>query len=342
MTSDRRIYRRPYFFEIFTIVNLAIIVVLIAHPMVLTTIPRTFLSFIGTFGAYTLGGIAVRAIIAAVRKELPAYLRKIRTAGWISDTARLVLFGAAMVHTYFWIKLMVPLLHARLYDQELWNLDQAMFAGFSPNILFLSIFSSPRVLHAIDWSYANIFFASMTVAFVFFLSAPSRRLRVAFMTGNTYLWIIGAWLYLLIPSLGPAYRFPDVWIPLAASLDITQNFQALLMKNYRQVLLLPSGKATDVGIMFGIGAFPSLHVAFQAYAFLWMRRLWIYGQIVFGVFAFVILIGSVVTGWHYLIDGIAGIALAVACYWAGSRAWRIPEWLRLWHVVNSAGSARVR
>ena len=28
-----------------------------------------------------------------------------------------------------------------------------------------------------------------------------------------------------------------------------------------------------------------------------------------------ILIGSVVTGWHYLIDGLAGIALASLCYW---------------------------
>lgn len=342
MTTDRRIYQRLYFFEIFTIVNLAIVVVLVANPLVLTTIPRTFISFIGTFGGYTLVGIAVRAIIAAVRRELPAYLRKIRTAGWITDTARLVLFGAAMVHTYFWIKLTVPLLHPRLYDQELWNLDQAMFAGFSPNILFVSIFSSPKVLQAIDWSYANIFFASMTLAFVFFLSAPSRRLRVAFMTGNTHMWIIGAWLYLLIPSLGPAYRFPDVWIPLAASLGITQNFQALLMKNYRQVLLLPSGHAKDVLLMFGIGAFPSLHVAFQTYAFLWMRKLWIYGQIVFGVFAFVILIGSVVTGWHYLIDGIAGIALAAFSYWAGTRGWRIPEWLRLWDAVNSTRSTRVR
>jgi len=336
MTSQRRVHRRPYFFEVFTIVNLAIIAVVVAHPMVLTTIPNTFSSLFVTFGAYTVGGVVVRAVVAAVRKELPAYLRTIRTAGWITDTIRLIFFSAAMTHTYFWIKLMVPLLNPRLYDQALWDLDQAMFLGFSPNILLLSVFSAPSVLHAIDWSYANIFFVSLTVAFVFFLSAPSRRLRIAFAAGNTYMWIIGAWLYLLIPSVGPAYRFPDVWMPLAASLEVTQNFQALLMKNYRQVLLMPSGHSKNVVIMFGIGAFPSLHVAFQTYAFLWMRRQWIYGQIVFGVFLFAILVGSVVTGWHYLIDGIAGIALAAGCYWGASRAWRIPDWLRLWRLVNSA------
>ncbi len=330
MTSDRRVYPRPYFFEVFTVINLAIIVLLVSHPLILTTIPQTFASFIPTLGGYALIGVVIRGIIAAIRRELPEYLRKIRTGGWISDTIRLVFFGSLMVHTYFWIKLVIPVIHPRLYDQELWDLDQALFFGYSPNILFLNVFSAPTVLHVIDWAYARIFFVSMTVAFVFFLSAPNRRLRVAFSTGNTFMWIIGAWLYMLVPSLGPAFRFPDVWIPLASTLEITQNFQALLMRNYRNVQ-----QAKEFSLMFGIAAFPSLHVAFQTFAFLWMRRLWIYGQIVFGVFAFVILIGSVVTGWHYLIDGIAGIVLAVSCYWIASRTWRIPEWLRLWRAVNA-------
>jgi membrane-associated phospholipid phosphatase len=33
----------------------------------------------------------------------------------------------------------------------------------------------------------------------------------------------------------------------------------------------------------------------------------------------VMLFGSVVTGFHYLIDGYAGIALAVLAWWAGNR-----------------------
>ena len=49
-------------------------------------------------------------------------------------------------------------------------------------------------------------------------------------------------------------------------------------------------------------------------AFLWMRRMWRGGEVIFGVFVVVILIGSLVTGWHYLIDGIAGMALAWLCH----------------------------
>ncbi|HUO85206.1 MAG TPA: phosphatase PAP2 family protein, partial [Thermoanaerobaculia bacterium] len=37
----------------------------------------------------------------------------------------------------------------------------------------------------------------------------------------------------------------------------------------------------------------------------------------------VMLIGSVITGYHYLIDGWAGIALAAGCWWAATRvSWR--------------------
>ncbi len=329
---DRQIRLRPYFFEIFSIVNFLIIfgVVAPANPIVLTSIPVTFEAFIPQLLLFGLVGVAVRAVIARFRGELRAYWRIIRSPGWLIDSARIVVFGALMVHTYFWIKLVVPLLHPVLFDQFLWNLDRAVFAGYSPNVLFLNVFSQPVVLQSIDWAYARIFFVSMSVAFMFFLSAPSRRLRAAFSNGNTLLWIVGAWLYLAIPSLGPAFRFPDVWLPFVYGLDMTQHFQAMLIRNYQAVLRLPvGGSLRDVQLMFGVAAFPSLHVAFQTFVFLWMRRLWVYGEIVFGIFTLVILIGSVVTGWHYLVDGIAGMLMALVCYLAGATMCRMREWLRL-------------
>ena len=336
MLAARRIVRRLYFFEAFTLANFILIFILTVrgHPFALNSLPTTFRSFIPTLLGYTLAGVVIRCIAAAVRGELKEYLRHIRKVGWLVDTLRLVVFGALMVHTYFCIKLVVPLMRPDLLDQELWNLDQAMLFGFSPNILFLEVFSQPAAMRVIDWSYARIFFASMTVAFVFFLSSPSRRIRVAFSTGNSVMWLIGSWLYMLVPSLGPAFRFPEVWLPFEQGLPLTQHFQAMLMANYREVLRMPQGTAKDVQLMFGIGAFPSLHVGFQTYAFLWMRRLWIYGQIVFGVFAVLILIGSVVTGWHYLIDGLAGIVLAAGSYVVAARLWKVREWRRLRAAVR--------
>jgi membrane-associated phospholipid phosphatase len=65
-------------------------------------------------------------------------------------------------------------------------------------------------------------------------------------------------------------------------------------------------------VIAGIAAFPSLHVAVPALfvcAFPRWRFVWI-------PFTAVTLIGSILLGWHYLIDGYAGVALA----WA---SWRV-------------------
>lgn len=331
--ASRRATPRLYPFEIFTLVNFVIIWAIVSRSgnAVLVTVPETFTSFVPTLTGYLLAGCVLRGAIAAWRGTLRQYLAKIRTAGWITDAIRLVLGGSLMVHTYFWIKLMAPIAHPRLFDRELWELDRVLMFGLSPNIFFVSLFSQKPVLAFIDWSYAKIFFASMTIAFMYFLSEPSRRLRIAFMWGSSLLWIFGAWLYMAVPSLGPAFRFPDVWFAYSDGLKVTQHFQAVLMRNFHNMVKLTSGQQADVQLMFGVAAFPSLHVAFQTFAFLWMRRLWVYGQVVFGVFLLAIFIGSIVTGWHYMVDGIGGAALAALAYYGAVRMYRLRRWRRLHH-----------
>ncbi len=282
---------------------------------IIGAVPRSFRDFAPALIGYTAIGVILRGVVAAYRRELPAYLRVVRSAGWLTDTLRLIVSGTLLMHVYFWIKLLVPLLNRRMFDQDLWDLEQRVLGGFSPNILFIEMFSQPATLRVIDWSYANIFFASTLIAMAYFLSEPSRRIRVAFANGYALMWIAGAWLYMLVPSVGPAYRFPDIWMPYGDSLQMTQRFQALLMRNYRNVLTAASGETRGgTSIVLGIGAFPSLHVAAQMYVFLWMRRLWTSGEVLFGIFVVVIFLGSMITGWHYFIDGVAGAALALGCY----------------------------
>ena len=296
--------KRPYFFEVFTAVNFILIQVLlwrITHAP-LAMLPRMAAILLPVFVIQTLIGVAIR--IAIDRQKRRQY-----DVQWLIDTARITIFSVLSVHTYGWIKLSIPLLHASLFDQDLWNLDQAMFFGHSPNILFLDIFSTPATLRFFDWTYANVFIASINIASIFFLSDVDRRIRIGFMNSNTLMWIVGAWLYVLVPSLGPAYRFPSVWLPLSAMLTNTQQLQRLLMTNYQHVL-----HNQAVNIFFGVAAFPSLHVAFEFLVWLWMRRVWRLGAIVFAIFTVIVFLGSVVTGWHYLIDSIAGLVLAALCY----------------------------
>ena len=308
--------RRPYFFELFVVANLAL-VALLAHaslPIVGSPVGH-LLNFSVALAGQAVVGIVIRAAVALVRRDR-TYLKEIRSIGWIVETLRMVVAGALVVLTYGWIKLVVPIYHPRLFDQELWDLDRVLFFGMAPTTFFLDVFGPEWFLRAVDWAYANIFFASAVVAYAFFLSHPDRKLRVGFANGNAVLWISAAWLYLLVPSVGPAFRFPDIWFAHSETLRTTQVMQAILMRNYQNVIRLASGTAIDepVRIVFGVAAFPSMHVAFQTYVFLWMRRLWRPGQVLFGIFVFAIFLGSMITGWHYLVDSLAGLLMAYLCY----------------------------
>jgi hypothetical protein len=328
---NHRAVQRPYFFEPFILINFAIIVFLLRRitDAPLRTLPRFLPSMAAAFALQAAAGVGIRAVVAWRSGTIRQYAGILRSTDWLIDTARIVFFTALSIHTYSWIKLSMPLLHPRLFDQELWNIDRAIFFGYSPNIFFLDLFSNRAILRFFDFCYGNVFVASISLAGVYFASAPSRRLRVAFMDSNTLMWIVGAWLYMWIPSLGPAYRFPDVWLPLASVLGHTQDMQRILMVNYQAVLRYLRGEAAPVNVLYGIAAFPSLHVGFETLLLLWMRRLWRPGALLFAIFFVIIFLGSIITGWHYFIDSIAGLALGWICYAAAARGHHIDRWLAI-------------
>lgn len=326
--------KRPYFVEVFALANL------IAAALV--TGPRAFVPSWGWLFTMAVvlvlqaaAGIAVRLVIDLVRRRR-GYLRRIRRRAWILETVRIVAAMAVVSFTYGWIKQIIPAMHPRLVDQELWNIDQALFFGLAPTLFLLDLLGNHLFLLVIDWSYAFIFYASTVVAGAYFFSEPASRIRLAFTNGNALLWLGGGWLYHLAPSLGPAYRFPEIWLAFDDALLRTQQLQALLMSNYQNAVRALRGEPhAPLNMVLSIAAFPSLHVAFQTYVFFWMRKLWTSGEVLFGVFAAAIFLGSMITGWHYLIDGLAGLAMAWACWWIFWRRARMSRFRRLfehpWH-----------
>lgn len=80
------------------------------------------------------------------------------------------------------------------------------------------------------------------------------------------------------------------------------------------------------------GAMPSLHAAAPAWVALWARRKWLrrFSLIYAGMMAFF----ALYLGHHYLVDVVAGVALAVAVYWmlehtrVGLVFIRVNAWLR--------------
>jgi hypothetical protein len=305
--------RRPYVFELLLLPNLAW-VFWTARGSAVATLRESFVDAGGVVVAAAIVGVVIRLLVAWRRGHTRRLVRIISSRPWLTDTLRIFIGMSLLTETYGWIKLLVPIVHRRLFDRQLFDLDQKLFFGMSPSIFFLQLFSQPAFLHFIDAAYAYFFIGGMVIAFAFFFSIPGRRVRMTFMTSSTVMWLVGAWLYVLIPSLGPAYRFPDIWFAYSADLARTQATQVLLMRNYNAVIRTAAGGEGKVLLAFGIAAFPSLHVATQTLIAIWMGKAWRPGAAIFAAAAFFVFIGSMITGWHYLIDGIAGAALAFGSY----------------------------
>jgi hypothetical protein len=306
--------RRPYVFELVLFANF-VWVFSLSRENAMATMRESIVNA-GLNPLYaTLLGVGVRFLFAAVRGHGRRYLRIVTSPRWLIDTARLIVGMVFLAECYGWVKLLVPVMHPVLYDSALYRIDQTLCFGISPSIFFLQLFSNHAFLKFIDQAYANFFIGGMMFAIAFFFSMPKSRVRIAFVTSSVVMWMTGAWLYMLIPSLGPAYRFPDIWFPFAKDLPRTQWSQAMLMRNYQAVIRLAhGGPPANILLSYGIAAFPSLHVATQTQIAIWMGRWWRPGAIIFALAAFFVFLGSMITGWHYLVDGIAGAGLAVASY----------------------------
>lgn len=119
-------------------------------------------------------------------------------------------------------------------------------------------------------------------------------------------WLITMVLAYAFSSAGPI--FTGLYDPAIAPESVRKP-AAFLWANYQ---------ASGAAIGGGISAFPSLHVAIATWFALILKDCglrWV------GVaYAAAVLVCSVILGWHYLLDGVAGIAIALLADRI-SRAW---------------------
>ncbi|MGA7614519.1 MAG: phosphatase PAP2 family protein [Thermoanaerobaculia bacterium] len=321
--------RRPLFFEIFLLAQLPLVHLVFFRarlpigpvqayvPLISMVEPIVFIAAVALAG---------HLVASAVRRHARDYLRTIVSVRWLVLTARLMFFFLITIWVYESIKVTLPVTRAEWFDIRLSQIDRFIFGGRSPNEFLLTLFAWPPFLRFVDWSYAAVFQNSLFASLVVFLSLKNERVRVAFFTGTAVLWITGAWLYYLVPAMGPAYRFQVIWADLGNALPTTIGSQAALLRNFIAVLKLKEGIIDpSVHISLGIAAFPSLHVASVSFIALWVAALWRRSALVGALITAVIFVGSVVTGWHYLVDSLAGLVLGVLCFLLTFYGYRIPE-----------------
>jgi membrane-associated phospholipid phosphatase len=242
-----------------------------------------------------------RAAMGAVRRERWTPFR-------IGAVALAIVAFYASYLAYRNLKSVVPLLRPEdLFDAQLADIDRVMFLGNDPATLLHSLFGTGISAHVISALYiAFIVFLplSLGVALVFAERLKASLFYAAALGLN---WIIGAATYLLVPALGPIYFYPQWFSDLPHT--ETTRLQDLLMSDRVAFLADPA-----TGTPQAIAAFVSLHIAMSftalaaAYLFGAGRRLkqglWIWLAIT--------TIATVYLGWHYFIDDVAGVAVAIA------------------------------
>lgn len=211
-------------------------------------------------------------------------------------------------------KASIPMLHPFRFDVSLARLD-AQLTGRAAWEWFGPLTRSAWAMQFLDVSY-YVWFVVLGFVMLAVAWAPYGHDRRRFLVAMALLWTLGSLVGVLMSSAGPIYfsrvtgivsGFDTLASRVAKQAPIAAAMQATLWRYYNH----SSGQ-----LVAGISAFPSLHVAVPAlFAFAAPRR-WRLAAILLTGLTW---LGSVVLGWHYLVDGAGGIALAGACWLLAAR-----------------------
>lgn len=296
------------------------------------------LSKVGVLANHFLGKVPQILVLILVWRLLHlTYVAKVpdrglalraEVTGFLTDRARLTngLIATALMSlvllTFAQLKSLIPIIHPFSWDLALADLDRWLHFGVDPYV----------PLHALlGWDISLTFFGGLYNLWLFaayftlyatcFLRQDS-VVRMQFLVAFLLTWALGGNLFATVfSSAGPPYfallglgdRFAPLFDRLAehaaaGGLSVLET-QSLLWNFY-------SGPNS----INAISAFPSMHVAsttlMAILGFSLSRGL----GIALAAFTVCIMIGSVMLGWHYAVDGYVGAAIAVL-------AWKVSGWL---------------
>ena len=209
------------------------------------------------------------------------------------------------------LKSYVPFLTGGEHDTALLHLDRAIFFGHDPATLLHDLLGTGVAAHVLSVSYlAFLSFVPISIG-VALICSTRVAAGVWYVTALALNWMLGALSYFLIPSLGPLYARPRLFLDLPDT-GVTE-LRAMLLEHRSEVLADPN--ATDA--VQGIAAFASLHVAVIFTAALIAHRVGAPRVLRIGLWCYVGLttLATIYFGWHYVIDDVAGLAIgALATY----------------------------
>lgn len=229
----------------------------------------------------------------ALKQEWPTISRAFQWA---------IVLGLAMA-LHGWAKSMIPHVSGYWADPYLADLDQSLFRGDPWRLVRHDLLNPLYAQAYVSWF--PITFGTMGVL------AFSRRNHHRILTLYLAVLIAGGTIgQYVLPSAGPIFYerlgFGTRFHELVATNDPTYAaFADYLWTNYI------SGGA-NLGT--GISAMPSMHVAMAIWAVIAARAIWKPLAIPAAIYALLVWLASIASGWHYATDGLVGGLVVLVCY----------------------------
>jgi hypothetical protein len=286
--------------------------------------------FWGTLPVFVVGGgiIGLIWIVLTPSRDRPVRgaLRWLTSRNWLEIVLLRVPFAfllmSVVAHVYLNFKVNIPNFAPYSWDHTFAEIDRLLFLGNDPWVISHRIFSGLDATIFLDNIYLLWFIVLHLCMFSVAVLPMQNQTRLTFILAYGLNGIIGGtFLAIIMPAAGPVYMEQITGDPMFAPLmellyqysDLTEvkalGVQELLREGYTNPDVDP----------LGISAFPSVHVELAAtFAFLGFAASRAIGWTLV-LYTAATLIGSVHLGWHYAIDGIAGIALAIVVWRLSSR-----------------------
>ncbi|HEX3107872.1 MAG TPA: phosphatase PAP2 family protein [Thermoanaerobaculia bacterium] len=251
---------------------------------------------------------AASIVIAAIRRRNRALV--IQDA---KEIARACVSLAVVFAVSFVLKSFTFLINPRVYDRQLFALDRRLHLGYSPTIFFDALFNQRPFLQFMDIFYTVIYYTLFIFGTATMFALLDSRYRFRYGAAFVLMWLTSTILYLAIPSWGPAFSATALVEPALRHMPRTVWLQAQLYRELSTLIKAPL--APRVAYLGGVAAFPSLHIACMtllAIASRHVARLAFVGAVLCIV---LMQFGSVITGYHFMIDGYAGMIIAAGSWW---------------------------
>ena len=238
------------------------------------------------------------------------------------------------------IKSNIPKINPFSWDEVFMAMDKTLHFGVLPHEILAPVLAYPLVTFLVNIIYNAWFFLLMGFYLWQGFRDKDTPLRQQFFIAYLLCWALGTCLFgTIFSSAGPCFYGrllpgPDPYAGLMSYLAGVNAIYPVWAVGTQDMLW--ESYVSSQGTISGISAMPSMHVGTSVIFFLCARASGIRWLTWFtGIFAVMVMLGSVLLAWHYAVDGYAGALIAVVCWWLAG------QWVRRSPLSSRPSSAQI-